>query len=53
MVVSNMKKQRDLSIKVAAKILGTESCNGWTYWFYDSGKSLRSIDELRQRLISK
>ena len=39
--------------KVAAKILGTESCNGWTYWFYDSGKSLRSIDELRQRLISK
>ncbi len=39
--------------KVAAKILGTESCNGWTYWFYDSGKSLKSIDELRQRLISK
>ena len=39
--------------KIAAKILGTESCNGWTYWFYDAGKSLKSIDELRQRLISK
>ena len=36
--------------KVAAKILGTESCNGWTYWYYQSGNSLKSIDELRQRL---
>mgnify|MGYP003951489305 CR=1 FL=1 len=36
--------------KVAAKILGTESCNGWTYWYYQSGSSLKSIDELRQRL---
>ena len=36
--------------KVAAKILGTESCNGWTYWHYQSGNSLKPIDELRQRL---
>ena len=36
--------------KVAAKILGTESCNGWTYWYYRSGDSLKSIDELRQKL---
>jgi len=36
--------------KIAAKIIGTESCNGWTYWYYQSGNSLRSIDELRQRL---
>ena len=36
--------------KVAAKILGAESCNGWTYWYYQSGNSLKSIDELRQRL---
>ena len=36
--------------KVAAKILGAESCNGWTYWYYKSGNSLKPIDELRQRL---
>ncbi len=36
--------------KIAAKILGAESCNGWTYWHYKSGDSLKPIDELRQRL---
>ena len=36
--------------KVAAQILGSESCNGWTYWHYQSGKILKPIDELRQRL---
>ena len=36
--------------KVAAKILGAESCNGWTYWHYQSGNLLKPIDELRQRL---
>ncbi len=36
--------------KVAAKILGAESCNGWTYWHYKSGNTLKPIDELRQRL---
>ena len=36
--------------KVAAKILGADSCNGWTYWHYKSGNSLKPIDELRQRL---
>ena len=38
--------------KIAAKIVGTESCNGWTYWHYQSGNSLKPIDELRQRLRS-
>ena len=38
--------------KVAAKIIGTESCNGWTYWHYQSGNLLKPIDELRQRLRS-
>ena len=38
--------------KVAAKILGTESCNGWTYWHYNLGGSMVPIDTLRQRLIS-
>ena len=36
--------------KIAAKIIGAESCNGWTYWHYQSGNTLKPIDELRQRL---
>ena len=36
--------------KVAAQIIGAESCNGWTYWHYVSGNSLKPIDDLRQRL---
>ncbi len=36
--------------KVAAKILGAESCNGWTFWYYKSGNSFKPIDNLRQRL---
>ncbi len=39
--------------KVAAQILGSESCNGWTYWYYQSRNGLKSIDELRQRLRPK
>ena len=39
--------------KVAAKILGSESCNGWTYWHYKVGDSLKPINELRQKLIPK
>ena len=39
--------------KVAAKIMGTESCNGWTYWHCKIGDSVVLIDDLRQRLISK
>ena len=39
--------------KVAAKILGAESCNGWTFWHYLSGNTLKPIDELRQRLRSQ
>ena len=36
--------------KVAAQIIGAESCNGWKYWHYVSGNSLKPIDHLRQRL---
>ena len=39
--------------KVATTILGAESCNGWTYWYCDIGGKSVSIDNLRQRLISK
>ena len=44
-------KENEGSIhKVAAQILGSESCNGWTYWHYQSGNTLKPIDALRQRL---
>ena len=36
--------------KVAAKIIGAESCNGWTYWHYVSGNELKPIDNLREKL---
>ena len=39
--------------KVAAKILGTESCNGWTYWHYNIAGSIKPIDNLRQIFLSK
>jgi len=38
--------------KIAAKILGAESCNGWTYWYYNMNGSIVPIDNLRQKLIS-
>ena len=38
--------------KVAAQILGAESCNGWTFWHYNINGSMLPIDNLRQRLIS-
>ena len=38
--------------KVAAKILGAESCNGWTYWHYNMNGLMVPIDNLRQKLIS-
>ena len=39
--------------KVAAKIMGTESYNGWTYWYCNVGNSIVPIDSLRQRFLSK
>ena len=39
--------------KVAATILGAESCNGWTYWHYNLNGAVVPIDYLRQRLVSK
>ena len=39
--------------KVAAKIMGAESCNGWTYWHYNLDGALVPIDNLRKRLISR
>ena len=39
--------------KIAAKILGAESCNGWTYWHYNVDGSAVLIDSLRQKFISE
>ena len=39
--------------KVAAKIIGAESCNGWTFWHCNMDGTIIPIDVLRQRLISK
>ena len=39
--------------KVAAKIMGTESCNGWTYWHCNLDGSTVLIDSLRQKFISQ
>jgi len=39
--------------KVAAKIMGTESYNGWTYWYCNVNGSTIPIDNLRQRFLSK
>jgi len=39
--------------KVAAKIMRTESYNGWTYWHCNVGGSMVPIDNLRQRFLSK
>ena len=48
----NMIKPLDLSIQVAATILGAESCNGWTYWHCNINGVSVPIDNLRQRLIA-
>ena len=37
--------------KVAATILGTESCNGWTYWHYNKNGSIHPIKNLRERFL--
>ena len=39
--------------KVAATILGAESCNGWTYWHCKIGSSIVPIDSLRQKFLNK
>ena len=37
--------------KIAAKIMGKESYNGWTYWYYNLNGSNVLIDSLRQKFI--
>ena len=33
--------------KVGARVQGLDACNGWTYWHFDDGQSLKPIDVLR------
>ena len=50
---SIMHKENKGSIhKIAAKIMGTESFNGWTYWYCNVNGSIVPIDNLRQRFLS-
>ena len=37
--------------KIGATVQEAPSCNGWTYWHYDDGKSLKPIDDLRQTYL--
>ncbi len=39
--------------KIAAKIMGAESYNGWTYWHYNLNGSAVLIDNLRQKFIAE
>ena len=39
--------------KVAAKIMGADSCNGWTFWHYNLNGSNVLIDNLRQKFIAQ
>ncbi|MCC2608834.1 site-specific DNA-methyltransferase [Neorhizobium petrolearium] len=33
--------------RLGAKVQGFDACNGWTFWHFDDGQSLKPIDELR------
>ena len=39
--------------KVAAKIMGADSCNGWTFWHYNLNGSNVLIDNLRQKFFTQ
>ena len=38
--------------KIAAQIIGKESCNGWTYWHCNINGAAVVIDILRQKFIT-
>jgi modification methylase len=33
--------------RLGAKVQGLDACNGWTFWHYVDGDTLRPIDDLR------
>ena len=53
-IIAGKYKEAEGSIhKVAAKIMGAESYNGWTYWHCDIDGTTVVIDSLRQKFISE
>lgn len=34
--------------KMGARVQGLDACNGWTFWHFAEGKSLKPIDDLRK-----
>jgi modification methylase len=38
--------------RLGAKVQGLDACNGWTFWHFDDGHSLRPIDDLRSVIRS-
>ena len=49
----SIKYESEGSIHKVAKIMGSDSCNGWTYWHYDLNGSAVLIDSLRQKFIAE
>ena len=47
------KKSEGSIHKIAAQIIGADSCNGWTYWHYNVNGSAVLIDSLRQKFITE
>lgn len=39
--------------KIGAKVQGFDACNGWTFWHYQDGESLKPIDDLRTVIRSE
>ncbi len=33
--------------RLGAKVQGVDACNGWTFWHFEEGNTLKPIDELR------
>ena len=33
--------------RLGAKVQGLDACNGWTFWHFEDGQTLRPIDDLR------
>jgi len=33
--------------RLGAKVQGLDACNGWTFWHFEEGNTLKPIDELR------
>ena len=35
--------------RLGARVQNLDACNGWTFWHYEDGKTLKPIDELRKQ----